>query len=93
MNRGKREKYGGKVEYRKLDITDEEAVGAMFEAINEECEVPISGVFAAAGIQQMVRAVEYKARDFRRIMDVNVTGTFWLYCLRRGAAGGVERTG
>lgn len=46
----------------------------MFEAINEECQVPVSGVFAAAGIQQMVKAVDYPAKDFRRIMDVNVTG-------------------
>lgn len=67
--------YGGKVEYRKLDITDEGAVGAMFAAIHDECAVPVSGVFAAAGIQQMLKAVDYPAKDFRRIMDVNVTGT------------------
>lgn len=66
--------YGGKVEYRQLDITDEEATAKVFGAIYEECEVPVGGVFAAAGIQQMVKAVDYSARDFRRIMDVNVTG-------------------
>lgn len=47
----------------------------MFAAIHDECAVPVSGVFAAAGIQQMLKAVDYPAKDFRRIMDVNVTGT------------------
>lgn len=71
------EKYGGKIEYRKLDITDEDAVDKVFGEVYEICEVPIQGFFGAAGIQQMVKAEEYGAKDFRRIMEVNVTGELW----------------
>lgn len=39
-----------------------------------EAGVELGGVFAAAGIQLMKEAVDYSAKDFRRIMDVNVTG-------------------
>lgn len=37
---------------------------------------PFSGIVACAGIQQKVPAIEYPARDFERILQVNVTGTF-----------------
>lgn len=67
-------KYGGKVEYRQLDITNEEAVRQTFTALYEKGKTPITAVFAAAGIQQMLKAVDYPAKDFRRVMDVNVTG-------------------
>ncbi|WVR07286.1 hypothetical protein IAU60_004327 [Kwoniella sp. DSM 27419] len=69
-------KHGGKIEYRKLDITDADAVQRVFSDIYETCPCEISGFFGAAGIQQMVPAVDYSAADFRRIMEVNVTGTF-----------------
>jgi NAD(P)-dependent dehydrogenase (short-subunit alcohol dehydrogenase family) len=39
-------------------------------------DAPIRGVFAAAGIQQLKTALEYDAKDFRRLMDINVLGSF-----------------
>ncbi|WVQ99142.1 hypothetical protein IAU59_006274 [Kwoniella sp. CBS 9459] len=69
-------KFGGKIEYRQLDITDEEAVRRVFSDIYSSCQYTISGFFGAAGIQQMMTAIDYPVNDFRRIMDVNVTGTF-----------------
>jgi len=68
------EEKGAAIEYRRLDITDAVAVGEVFEALYEACPVPIAGFFGAAGIQQMVPALDYAAADFRRVMDVNVTG-------------------
>lgn len=68
------EKYGSKVEYRQLDITNEETVDKTFESIYNECETPIGAFFGAAGIQQQIPALDYPAKDFRRIMEVNVTG-------------------
>jgi len=68
------EKYGSKVEYRQLDITDEETVDKTFESIYNDCETPIVAFFGAAGIQQQIPALDYPAKDFRRIMEVNVTG-------------------
>lgn len=68
------DKEGGKIAYRRLDITDQEAVQRVFAEIYEECPIPIAAFFGAAGIQQMIPSLEYPAADFRRIMDVNVTG-------------------
>jgi NAD(P)-dependent dehydrogenase (short-subunit alcohol dehydrogenase family) len=68
------QKYGSKVEYRQLDITNEETVDKTFESIYNECETPIGAFFGAAGIQQQIPALDYPAKDFRRIMEVNVTG-------------------
>ncbi|KAK4689333.1 hypothetical protein P7C73_g780, partial [Tremellales sp. Uapishka_1] len=69
-------KFGGKVEYIQLDITKEEVVEKVFKNIYGRCPVPISGFFGAAGIQQMLPALDYPIDSFRRVMEVNVTGTF-----------------
>lgn len=71
------EKYGSKVEYRQLDITNEEAVDKTFECMYNDCETPIGAFFGAAGIQQQIPALDYPAKDFRRIMEVNVTGEWF----------------
>jgi NAD(P)-dependent dehydrogenase (short-subunit alcohol dehydrogenase family) len=68
------EKYGSKVEYRQLDITNENTVDATFESMYNDCETEIGAFFGAAGIQQQIPALDYPAKDFRRIMEVNVTG-------------------
>jgi NAD(P)-dependent dehydrogenase (short-subunit alcohol dehydrogenase family) len=69
------QRYGGEIEYCQVDITDagmvDEVVGRIYERSGEE----VCGLFAAAGIQQMTAALDYTPEDFRRIMDVNVTGT------------------
>lgn len=51
-------------------------VNEAFERIYEEADAEVSGVLAAAGIQQMIPSLEYPAADFRRVMDVNVAGQF-----------------
>lgn len=70
------EEFGSTIEYRRLDITDEEAVKSTFADIYSTCSYPVKGLFAAAGIQQMIPAFDYPAKDFRRVMEVNVIGTF-----------------
>lgn len=67
-------KHSGSLEYRRLDITDSQAVKATFADIYESCPCPIKGFFGAAGIQQMIPALDYPAADFERVMKVNVTG-------------------
>jgi NAD(P)-dependent dehydrogenase (short-subunit alcohol dehydrogenase family) len=67
------------VTYHKCDITDEESISKMMDNIAEagsKINAPLYGTIACAGIQQKVPAVEYPIDGFRRIMDVNVTGTF-----------------
>jgi NAD(P)-dependent dehydrogenase (short-subunit alcohol dehydrogenase family) len=68
------EERGAVIEYRRLDITDADAVTKVFEEIYDACPIPIAAFFGAAGIQQMVPALDYAAADFRRVMEVNVTG-------------------
>lgn len=67
------------VVYHKCDITDEDNISKTLDRIAEEggrLGAPLYGTIACAGIQQKVPAVEYPADGFRRIMDVNVMGTF-----------------
>jgi NAD(P)-dependent dehydrogenase (short-subunit alcohol dehydrogenase family) len=67
------------VSYHQCDITDEDSISATLDRIGEtgaKSGAPLYGTIACAGIQQKVPAVEYPVDGFRRIMDVNVTGTF-----------------
>jgi NAD(P)-dependent dehydrogenase (short-subunit alcohol dehydrogenase family) len=69
---------GVTISYHRVDCTDSEAVTSTIDSLfdNMPQEAPIRGVFAAAGIQQLKTALEYDAKDFRRLMDVNVMGSF-----------------
>jgi NAD(P)-dependent dehydrogenase (short-subunit alcohol dehydrogenase family) len=65
--------------YHTCDITSEPSISAVLDLIASNgtaAGAPLSGTVACAGIQQKVPAVEYPVDGFRRIMDVNVTGTF-----------------
>jgi NAD(P)-dependent dehydrogenase (short-subunit alcohol dehydrogenase family) len=68
-----------KVSYHQCDITLEDSISATIDRIAEDgakAGAPLHGTIACAGIQQKVPAVDYPVDGFRRIMDVNVTGTF-----------------
>lgn len=65
--------------YHTCDITDEEAVSkTLLETADDAARRgrPIRGLISCAGIQQMVEAIDYPVESFRKIMDVNVTGSF-----------------
>lgn len=65
--------------YHRCDITVEDAVSATLDQIADtgsKLGAPLHGTIACAGIQQMAPAVNYPTDGFRRMMDVNVTGTF-----------------
>ncbi|KFY12277.1 hypothetical protein V491_06857 [Pseudogymnoascus sp. VKM F-3775] len=67
------------VTYRRCDITAESELSDCFDQIaadSTEAGAPLGGTIACAGIQQKEPAIEYPVDGFRRIMDVNVTGTF-----------------
>lgn len=67
------------VSYHQCDITKEDSVSETLDRIAEKglkAGAPLQGTIACAGIQQKVPAVDYPVDGFRRIMDVNVTGTF-----------------
>ncbi|KAK6513521.1 hypothetical protein TWF281_005144 [Arthrobotrys megalospora] len=72
-------KAGVQVSYYRCDITKEDELSKCFDEIEEAGKTigtPMYGVIACAGVQQKIPAVDYPADDFRRIIDVNVTGTF-----------------
>lgn len=57
-----------------LDVTDE---GAVERWIAEAADVgPLAGLVTSAGIAADVPVLETSAEQFRRILEVNVTGTF-----------------
>ncbi|KIY64082.1 NAD-P-binding protein [Cylindrobasidium torrendii FP15055 ss-10] len=70
------EEHGVTVNYRHVDITSPDLVKAVFEGIASEAPAPVRVLIAAAGIQHECPAIEYSADLVKRMMDVNVVGTF-----------------
>ncbi|KAI7191690.1 hypothetical protein D0869_09222 [Hortaea werneckii] len=65
--------------YNRCDITSEEQVSGLYEEISKHGKAnnaPLAGLVACAGIQQKQMAVDYPIEDFKKMMDVNVTGAF-----------------
>lgn len=72
-------KSGLSATYSKCDITDEDEVSRLLDKIATQAasvSAPFSGIIACAGIQQTTPVVDYSVKDFNRMMNVNVTGTF-----------------
>jgi NAD(P)-dependent dehydrogenase (short-subunit alcohol dehydrogenase family) len=70
---------GNSLTYCPCDITNETQVQAILSAAASEAAKrgnPIRGLINCAGIQQTVDAIDYPINDFKRILDVNVTGGF-----------------
>ncbi|KAI7857410.1 hypothetical protein BDC45DRAFT_532779 [Circinella umbellata] len=57
------------------DVTNEEEVAMVFNQIAEH-HGGIDILVTAAGINKTCPVADYSAKDFRKIFDVNVTGTF-----------------
>ncbi|SMR46862.1 unnamed protein product [Zymoseptoria tritici ST99CH_3D1] len=69
--------------YIHCNATDEESVTKAFAKAESLARHPIRGLVTCAGISGNCPAVEYPVTDFRRIMDINVTGSF--LCARAAA--------
>jgi NAD(P)-dependent dehydrogenase (short-subunit alcohol dehydrogenase family) len=72
---------------RSCDITDETSVARAFEDI--AAQGPVDDVVHAAGIAAVVALADMPAAEFRRVIDVNLTGAFLVaraatHHLRRG---------
>lgn len=66
---------GSKLEYRRIDVRDTEALHKLIEEI-ANAEGRLDGLVAAAGVQQETPALEYSAKDVNTMLDINVTGVF-----------------
>ena len=58
-----------------LDVADEASVERAFDAAQEQLG-PVTTVVPNAGILRLAPAVDLSLEDFRRVLDVNLTGAF-----------------
>ncbi len=66
---------GDGLRFEQIDVADEDAVAKSVAAIERDFG-PLAGVVNSAGIGQNVPALETSAAQFRKILDVNLVGTF-----------------
>ncbi|KAI1841787.1 hypothetical protein JX265_007109 [Neoarthrinium moseri] len=69
-------KHNGRLWYYQCDMTDEEGVTKAFSALVTNLRYPIRGLVTCAGVSDNGPATEFPAESFRRLLDINVTGTF-----------------
>lgn len=62
--------------YISCDVTDADDVTNAFEKMALDLRHPIRGLVACAGISDNGPAIDFPASSLRRMLDVNVTGTF-----------------
>jgi short chain dehydrogenase len=66
-------------EYRQANLTDESQVSKVFEGIwkdSRAAATPVQCYVHAAGIQHEVPLIDSTSAEFRRILEINTTGTF-----------------
>ncbi|EIW67834.1 hypothetical protein TREMEDRAFT_69428 [Tremella mesenterica DSM 1558] len=66
------------LEYHNLDITSESSTSKTFSKLfsSAPSNAPIRGLYISAGINHFLPAEEFSAEQFRRVIDINLTGTF-----------------
>ncbi|KAF7549740.1 hypothetical protein G7046_g8251 [Stylonectria norvegica] len=67
--------WGGSLLYRQQDVKDTDGLDKLIAAIADENQ-GIDGVVAAAGVQQITPAIDYKASDVANMLAINYTGVF-----------------
>ncbi|EFQ35344.1 short chain dehydrogenase [Colletotrichum graminicola M1.001] len=67
--------WGGSLQYKRADVVDTEHLDKTIAEIAHENQ-GIDGCVAAAGIQQITPATDYKVDDLNMMMAVNYTGVF-----------------
>lgn len=70
--------HGLNLEYIDLDVTNQDQVKQVFKQVFESAPsgAPVRGLFTSAGIQIMMPATSYDTAKFRKVIDVDLTGTF-----------------
>ena len=58
-----------------VDVTDEDSVGALFDRVRTD-HGGFSGVVNCAGVSTLARVVDHDAAEWRRVVDVCLTGAF-----------------
>jgi NAD(P)-dependent dehydrogenase (short-subunit alcohol dehydrogenase family) len=81
---------GTKAWYHELNVTNADSLAPIFDIIRDEIRHPIRGLVACAGISGECDACDYPVDVFRKIIDVNITGTF---TITQAAAKEMRRAG
>lgn len=68
--------FGVKAHGQRLDVTDQDATDAAFDVIRAELGTP-QVLLTAAGIEINGDSVDVTAAQWRKVIDVNLTGTFF----------------
>ncbi|PYH36231.1 oxidoreductase [Aspergillus neoniger CBS 115656] len=68
--------HASQLTYYPLDVTDESGVEKTFTQFIPTLRYPLKGLVACAGLSRNGPATEFPVSSFRRILDINVTGTF-----------------
>jgi NAD(P)-dependent dehydrogenase (short-subunit alcohol dehydrogenase family) len=63
-------------QYHRVDVTHRLQIDQTFAEISEAEGGHVDGVLAAAGIQNICPALDYKSEDFDKMLRVNLTGCF-----------------
>ena len=67
--------FGIPAQFYKIDVRDERAVSETIAGVAEQFG-RVDILICSAGICDNIKAEEYEAERFRRVMDINVTGSF-----------------
>ncbi|KAJ4205869.1 hypothetical protein NW759_014502 [Fusarium solani] len=70
------ERFSGSVFYFQCNICDESRIASVFEQLPPLLKKPLRGLVSCAGVSDNGPATEFPVNSFRRLFDINVTGTF-----------------
>jgi NAD(P)-dependent dehydrogenase (short-subunit alcohol dehydrogenase family) len=72
----KAKEHKGQISYYCCDITNAEGIHTLFEKATSNLRYPLRGLVCCAGVSGESPAVDYPIESFRRIVDINLSGTF-----------------
>ncbi|KAL1852837.1 hypothetical protein Daus18300_012000 [Diaporthe australafricana] len=64
------------VQYHRCDVRDSQGMADTFARFTPALSSPIRGLVACAGVSDNGPAADFPVESFRRLLDINVTGTF-----------------
>lgn len=67
--------YGGGLEYHQVDVTHNDDLETCIAEIAAEKQ-RLDGLIAAAGVQQVTSALDFKKEDIMKMLEINYTGVF-----------------
>jgi len=62
--------------YYSVNVTDSSQVSKVVKMAVKELRYPLQGIVTTAGSSGEIDALDYPPEDFRRLLDINIMGTF-----------------